>query len=194
MKEEWQSKFIMSKLPHGRPSECTPEAIEKFCAARRDGLPLDDCAILAGVGLGTHKDWFRRGRNYEEPYYTFCAEVKKAEAQFKQERINLIKASHDGDPKNWVASMTLLERLFHADFGRNQSRINFDLPSGDGTDIDKLNQLSNTIIDQIANGEMTVESGNLMLNALDNRRKLIETCDHEQRIKATEEALKQRGA
>ncbi len=178
----------------GRPTECTPELIKQFCEFRREGLPLCDCAALCNISTTSYKSWVNRGHTGEQPFATFLASLKRSEAEFKQERINLIKRSHDDDPKSWVASMTLLERLFQSEFSRNQTRINIELPQTDGADVDRLNVLANTIVDQMSHGEMVLEAGSIMLKAIEDRRKLIETMDHEQRLKETEERLKKLGA
>ena len=178
----------------GRPTDCTADLIVEFAKFRREGLPLCDCAALCNISSTSYKSWFNRGRGGEEPFATFLATVKRAEAEFKRERIALIKRSHDDDPKGWVASMTLLERLFQSDFSRNQTRINIDLPPLDGANIERLNVLANTIVDQMANGEMVLEAGHIMLKSIEDRRKLIETMDHEQRLQETEARLKKLGA
>jgi hypothetical protein len=177
----------MSKLT-GRPTSCTVQVIEKFSAARREGNPLADCGILAGLGASTHISWMDRGEEGEEPYIHFYYAVKKAEAEFKQERINLIKKSHDVDPKNWAASMTLLERMFPHDFRKDNTRIY--LKKIEGTDsFERLESVSIKTLEQITNGEIPVEIGTLVLKAIDDRRRLLETLGMEKRMSEIEKKL-----
>lgn len=188
----------------GRPNECTPELTKQIADFYRRGLFEVTIAGLIGKSVTTLKTWRERGEKGEEPYLSYLLTTKRAEAEWEQESVASIEqAAQDKFDEvdkllrkgEWQARAWLLERRYQTRYGRYNTRVKVDQPTDQSlTDSERLTKLANNVIDQAVTGEMPVEAANLMISAIDNRRKLIETCDHEQRIKATEEALKQRGS
>lgn len=187
---------------NGRPTECTPDVIYRIAELFRRGLFELTIAGLVGISVSSLKNWRKWGEDGREPYLTYLTTVQKAEAEWEAESVSDIeKASQDKFDEldkllrkgEWQARAWLLERRYQTRYGRYNTRVKVDQPIDDSlTDAERLTKLANNVIDQAMTGEMPVEAANLLINAIDNRRKLIETCDHEQRIKATEQALKER--
>ncbi len=177
----------------GRPTECTVDIIREFAEYREDGLPLCDCAALCGIGTTSYKNWVIRASAGEEPYLSFLSAIKKAEATFKQKSIQNIKRSHESNVNNWTATMTLLERLYPSEFGRNQTRIHLEKPSNDLNESQKLQFLSDQVMTKVSAGEMSVEAATAMMTTIDNRRKLNETLENTERIAKIQEQLKKMG-
>jgi hypothetical protein len=187
----------------GRNGDCTPELIQKIYHHIRTGVSRESAAILSGIGKSTLYKYMSRGEAGEAPYVEFVEAVDKAESELEQELIECWKQScqlqfdENGKVKgygDWRATDALLKRKRPKNYS-DQTYLNIDQELIKGaTELEKLEKLANEIINQIAGGKISADSGAIILKTLDDRRKLIETVDHEQRIKATEEALKQRGA
>jgi hypothetical protein len=194
----------MSKKPHGRPTDCTPEITQKIAEAYRRGLFETTIAGLFGKSVTTLKSWRERGEKGEEPFLTYLLTTKKAEAEWESESVNEInQATQDKYDEvgkllrkgEWQARAWLLERRYQSRYGRYNTKIKIDHIVNDSmSDMEKLKSLADSIISQTAEGELSIESANLMLSAIENRRKLIETMEHEQRLKEIGEQLKKLGA
>ncbi len=133
---------------------------------------------------------------------SFLHSVEQAESELEQELVESwvsagkIRLDDDGKMMggDWRAIDTFLKRRRPKDYS-DQTFINLDKElSADGSAIERLDALSNAIVDQITSGKLSADAGAIILRTIDDRRKLIETIDHEQRLKETEERLKKLGA
>lgn len=205
MKEEWQSKIYMATTDEalGRPTDCTPEVIEKIYHNLKKSISIDAAARMSGIAVRTFHVWMARGRQNEEPFVHFMRAVEKAQDEVEAEWMKGWEAAREDkvyvlDGKemvrkgDWKASESFLRKRKSKDYS-DQTFINIECDESMNP-IDKITYFSNAIVDHIMNGKVSAESGATILKAIDDRRKLLETIEHEQRIKATEEALKQRGA
>lgn len=66
-------------------------------------------AQCAGVGVSTYKVWVQRADKGEEPYASFLAEVKDAEATAERALLGLIRKHA---VETWQAAAWLLERRY----------------------------------------------------------------------------------
>jgi len=82
-----------------RPSTFTPEIAATIIGARRVGAPLRQCAKAAAVPWRTLCDWLRAGRDGDERFAAFTAEVDKADAALERVlRARALKGT-ENDPR-----------------------------------------------------------------------------------------------
>jgi hypothetical protein len=173
-----------------------------MATALEEGLHFETAREMCKISKGAWHEWRQRGQNGEQPYANFVTAVEEAESALEKRLVKAwIEASEDkiitvddreemARKGDWKAIESFLKRRKPARYGENQHRIEIEQPNNALSDAEKITYLSNQIIQKMTTGEMTVDVGSIALKALEDRRKLIETCDHEQRIKATEEELK----
>lgn len=81
----------------------------KILAASRRGMSRARAAQCAGVGVSTYKLWVQRANAGDEPYASFLAEVKDAEADAERRLLALIRGHA---VETWQAAAWLLERRY----------------------------------------------------------------------------------
>ncbi len=99
--------------------------IDRVAEAVRKGHPLQTAGRLAGIGGSTASMWLLKGTEEvaageQGSHVAFAEAVKQAEAELVDSMLTHIQDAAESDHKHWPAAMTLLERRFPADFGRNQ--------------------------------------------------------------------------
>jgi hypothetical protein len=110
----------------GRPSKCTPEFIAAVCKQIRAGLSRRLACVRSGLAQGADGPWMQRGRNGEEPYATFVAEVSKAEADFLAGMTDVVVSGAADDPK---LALAVLERRAPEDWAKTE-RTELSGPNG----------------------------------------------------------------
>lgn len=107
-----------------RPSKFTPEIHSAIVRALRNGITRKCASEICGIGDRTLRDWCERGRNGEEPFAAFTADVEEAEASVEQAMTATIlkSAVKDGD---WRAAQLWLERRRAA--WRPHSKVDTDV-------------------------------------------------------------------
>jgi hypothetical protein len=93
-----------------RPAKITPEHMEPYFEAVRQGMPQYRAAAFADVS----EDTIQRARQHA----WFSGAEKRAEAECIQRRLKTITAA--GDQGNWTASAWILERRFKAEFAKEK--------------------------------------------------------------------------
>lgn len=185
----------------GRNTSCTQEVIDNISMYLREGLPRGTACRLAGICLSTFYAWIDRARKNEPLYVEFLHSIERAEDEFERYAVKTwIEAASDllleddngvarvARKGDWKALESFLKRTRQKSYSeQTMVRLRNDVKNMSA--LEKLENLSSQIIDQISEGEMSVESGNLMLKAIDDRRKLIETIELEKRLTAIEEKL-----
>lgn len=101
----------------GRRSELSPELERKIVKLIRNGNYADTAAAIAGVPHATLFDWFKRGRDGQEPYRRFLDQIKKAESYAQSEALERIR-SHGR--RTWQANAWFLERRFPKRWGAHR--------------------------------------------------------------------------
>lgn len=105
----------------GRPTDLTPELQAKFVDLVRKGNYPCTVAKLCSIDASTYKRWMRRGRNGEEPFGTFRALVRSAEAE-SEIYLESLLAKASEEPRNWKAAEFLISR---------RHRKNWSAPAND---------------------------------------------------------------
>ena len=69
------------------------------------GLPIKDCADIAGISRQTVYEWMRKGETAKRgKYHDFYVDMQRARAKFKSHHLQKI-----GNSKSWMASQYLLQ-------------------------------------------------------------------------------------
>lgn len=106
-----------------RPND--PDIIRRVAEAVRKGHPITTAGILAGLGDSVANYWWRTGCEQLEAgeehgsHAPFARAVKRAQAEMLERC--LVPINDQIEQGNWVPGMTLAERRFPQDFGRNQT-------------------------------------------------------------------------
>ena len=121
----------MPKLAHRvtmpRPND--PDIIRRFADATRKGHATATAAQLAGIGHATALQWLASGNADLDAHDAhvgtvlgshagFALEHKQALAELVDSKLDVIQDA-TAQPKGWLPAMTLIERRFPRDFGRN---------------------------------------------------------------------------
>ena len=107
--------------------------IAAFSNAIEQGHPIDTAATIAGIGAMTARDWITQGNAQLDAdpdgarpvtelgsHAAFAAAHKQALAELVDAKLGQIHDAAASGPKFWPAAMTLIERRFPRDFGRNE--------------------------------------------------------------------------
>lgn len=100
----------------GRPTDCTPDAVEAICEALKRGNYLETAATLAGISERSLYAWMSMGKRGEEPYAAFLQAVKHAQAVAEDTLVTELRAR----PEQWQALATILERRFRSRWARGE--------------------------------------------------------------------------
>lgn len=171
----------------GRPTSCTPEVIAKFREWTELGMPI--CYICQYVGIedSTYYLWLEEGRKGKSPYLEFLNAIKEGEPAFVQNQLETIRKASS---KEWTAAAWLAERRAASHFSRNSTRIKIKQSNPNATTEQKLLDMTNQILEQVAKGEMTLEEGKLAAAMIEEQRKVVETINATERVAAIEAKLK----
>lgn len=88
-----------------------PEITKEIADSLRSGNNRTDSCVLAGISYETFTRWM-------EAHAEFCEAIKKAEVQFKNECIQVIRKAA---PTSWQASAWLLERKYRLEFALKEA-------------------------------------------------------------------------
>ena len=112
--------------PHvGRTCKLTPDLQDAFCKFIRDGNNIT--TACHGVGItpgGAYFNWVQLASEEEEQgifgtFRAFNDAVKKAQAEFRNEMVNLIvDAANKRLPNTWPAAAWLLERTWPEEYAQ----------------------------------------------------------------------------
>lgn len=92
----------------GRHHDLTPAIETIICNAVRNGQYASTAAQAAGIARSTFNRWMLQGEQGEEPFATFRANVKKADAEGEAELVRRVLEAGKEDPKCWAATMRIL--------------------------------------------------------------------------------------
>ena len=106
----------------GRPTKLTPEVQAKVCQALAGGNTRSASAYYAGIRVSALKNWMVWGLKGREPYRTFVAAVRKAEADCEARNVAVIQQAARGtadEKPDWKAAAWWLERRKRRQYGQN---------------------------------------------------------------------------
>lgn len=107
------------------PKPNDPAIIARIAEATRKGHPITTAGVMAGLAPRTAAQWREQGEaEWEEgdelgSHVPLMLAVKQAEAELVDSQLDIVQDA--GARGLWAAAMTLLERRFPQDFGRNQT-------------------------------------------------------------------------
>jgi len=111
-----------SSTRKGRPSLCTPVAIDAIVAHLASGGGLRSAAPAAGVSVGCLCEWMARGRAGEAPYDELVRRVEGARGAVVEEMRGIVIGLARSDDPHVAGTNArwLLERLDPDHYGRRQ--------------------------------------------------------------------------
>ncbi len=94
----------------------TPEVHAAIVESIRGGNYVETAAQAARVGKTTFYDWMKRGEadDASEPYLSFAADVRAAEAEAEHDAVETLKRASIDD---WKAAEVYLKRRFPTKWG-----------------------------------------------------------------------------
>lgn len=98
----------------------TPEVQATFCRELANGVPVWVAASRAGLADRTVRLWRQKGRAGEEPYATFAAAVKRAQADAVAKFAGVIETAA---VDTWQAAAWWLERRHPGDWGSSRREL-----------------------------------------------------------------------
>lgn len=122
----------------GRPTDCTPEVIERVVQALRLGHYADTAAAYGGISESTYYLWLKRGAAGEQPYSDFSEAVKEATAAAEMRALARIRQAADGG--TWQAAAWYLERRLPGKWGRRE-KVEMSGPEGGPITLQGLAQM-----------------------------------------------------
>ncbi len=92
-----------------RPTSLTPEVHKAIVASIRGGNYVETASAAAGINRASFYEWMKRGEDdgATEPFASFAADVRKAEAEAENEAVNTLKVAAKDD---WKAAEVYLKR------------------------------------------------------------------------------------
>ncbi len=86
----------------GRTTKLADDLVtRRVCEALEKGHTRAGAATLAGIGPSTMREWCARGRRSEEPFTTFLAATKRAEAVAQGRLLGIIE---EAAASSWQAA------------------------------------------------------------------------------------------
>lgn len=125
---------VMPKMPAGvgRPTECTPEAMEEFCRCISIGMTVKGAAALAGFAYSLVHNWLERGEANEEPFAEFSRQYRRAQAtaeEFHTRSLTVAASVPRSDGPDTRGSCWWLERVRNAEYGQ-KTKLEMTGPNG----------------------------------------------------------------
>jgi hypothetical protein len=105
----------------GRPTKLDDLTAQRIFDGARLGLPQYLVARGAGVSPVALRTWKRRGAAGEEPYASFLARLKSAEAEGAAEAMRAVREAARGG--SWQAAAWILERRYPRSFSLRAERL-----------------------------------------------------------------------
>lgn len=120
-----QEKGTEAKKPLGRPCKLTPELQAAFCKFIRDGNNITTACHGVGITIeGAYFNWVQLAKEEEKngvfgTFRSFYEAVKKAQAEFRNEMVTLIRETAKKNlPNTWPAAAWLLERTWPEEYAQ----------------------------------------------------------------------------
>ena len=108
----------MTKLRR-KPTKLTPQVHKAILDGVGKGMPIARMCSLLRITRSSYYEWLRRGRDGEEPYAALVEDLEHVEAELEKRLIGVVmEAAIEG--KNWIPAMTILERKWPENYGRNR--------------------------------------------------------------------------
>ena len=102
-----------------KPTKLTPALHEAILEGVRKGMPVVRICALLRLSKSTYYEWKARGRRGEKPFAKLLEDIEHATAELELGLLGVVQKSAF-EKENWVAAMTLLERKWPENYGRNR--------------------------------------------------------------------------
>ena len=123
------------KIPavrRGRPFAITPDVEAALLKSLREGVPIGDACLLAGIGRSTYQKYLATGKTEETGYFKELVErIQRAQAEYRAELVGKLHTLSAQDPK---AIMAILERRDRANWAppKQAVEVEGELKGGGG--------------------------------------------------------------
>lgn len=153
-------------------TKCTPETIQRFCDVYRNGMFLELALQHAGIDEKSYYNWMEAAEEGKEPFLSFRKAMEACDSEFCNKNLQLIlQASH----KDWRAAEWLLSRKFSSNYSRASTKLKLQKKINKDTPIDKIMDMQDQILEQVASGKMSLEDAKIAAAALEEHRRVAET-------------------
>ena len=98
----------------------TEDLIKIICELKGKGMSNKDICMAVGIHEATLYRWLNKPS--ARLHRVLSEEFKKAEARYKQERLDTIRGAALAKRQYWTAAAWLLERKYPEEFGRPETR------------------------------------------------------------------------
>lgn len=112
----------------GRTTMLDDVTAQRIVEAVKLGAPWYLAAQAGGVAASTLRQWKAKGADGQEPYASFVARLKGAEAEGAAEALRVVREAARGG--TWQAAAWLLERRYPKSFGL-KNRLSVEKPPTD---------------------------------------------------------------
>lgn len=113
-----KDSYARKEADMGKP-KLTEEMVERMVELKGHGLTNKDICLAMGITETTFYRWVGQPRN--ELQRALGESLKKAEAAYKEELLETIKAAALAKNSFWTAAAWILERKWPEDFGQNRA-------------------------------------------------------------------------
>ena len=103
----------------GRKCKLTEELTNTICENIELGLSYNLTCQAAGITFETFNDWMKKGASGDKKFTEFYERVQASEAECARQCLERIRDAAESG--TWAADAWLLERRYHADYGKKDS-------------------------------------------------------------------------
>lgn len=108
----------------GRPFRITAEVEVALLVHIRNGVPIGDACLLAGIGRSTYQRYIAEGKTQERGFYRELWEkIERAQAEYRAALVKDLHAASEKDPR---AILAILERRDRGNWAPPKQALELD--------------------------------------------------------------------
>ena len=135
-------------------------------------------------------NWIEAAEKGQEPFLSFKNAMDACDSEFCDKNLQLIlQAAH----KDWRAAEWLLSRKFSSNYSRASTKLKLQKRINKDTPIDKIMDMQDQILEQVAEGKMSLEDAKIAAAALEEHRRVAETVQIKDVVAQLEEKVRAAG-